>query len=159
MTNQITAATTLGRWSVDRFRHICVFYHSQEEEYRVLLPFIKEGFDKGDKTFHIVDDNNRPAHLRRLQNVGIDVAGAEDDSAVEVRGWKNAHLRSGWFDQHAMLGLVEEVLHKSQQQGYPSTRWIANMGWALADVRGTEDLVEYCARLNYVVPKYDATIV
>jgi hypothetical protein len=30
-------------------RHICAFCNNDEEEYRVLLPFIKEGFECGDK--------------------------------------------------------------------------------------------------------------
>jgi hypothetical protein len=33
-------------------RHICAFFHNPEEEYRVLLPFIKEGFERGEKAFH-----------------------------------------------------------------------------------------------------------
>jgi hypothetical protein len=31
--------------------HICAFFHSSDEEYRVLLPFIKEGFEYGEKAF------------------------------------------------------------------------------------------------------------
>jgi hypothetical protein len=27
-------------------RHVCAFFHSPDEEYRVLLPFIKEGFER-----------------------------------------------------------------------------------------------------------------
>ncbi|MGH8593292.1 MAG: hypothetical protein ACREV3_05395 [Gammaproteobacteria bacterium] len=36
-----------------------------------------EGFEKGDKTFHIIDERNRSEHLRRLQEAGIEVTGAE----------------------------------------------------------------------------------
>ncbi|MGH8608354.1 MAG: MEDS domain-containing protein [Gammaproteobacteria bacterium] len=120
--------------------HVCVFYNSHEEEYRVLLPFITEGFEKGDKTFHIIDERNRSEHLRRLQEAGIEVTGAEGEGRVEVRGWANAHLRPAWFDQHAMLALAEEVLSKTKRQGFLYTRWVANVGWALEEVRGTEGL-------------------
>lgn len=139
--------------------HVCVFYTSKDEEYRVLLPFIKEGFDKGDKCFHIIDEKNRPEHLRRLQEGGIEVTRAENEGPVEVRGWADAHLRPGWFDQHAMLALAEEVLKRASRQGFPYTRWVANMGWASEGARGSEDLVEYCARLNAVVANYDVTII
>src|SRR6266478_9045310 len=40
---------------LDAKRHVCAFFHSPDEEYRVLLPFIKEGFERGEKAFHIVD--------------------------------------------------------------------------------------------------------
>lgn len=139
--------------------HICVFYDNHEQEYQMLLPFIKEGFEKGEKTFHIIDERNRPEHLRRLQEAGIETTGAEGVDRVEVRGWAHAHLRPGWFDQHAMLALVEEVLSKAKREGFPYTRWVASMGWALEGARGNEDLVEYCARLNAVVANHDVTIV
>ena len=40
-------------------RHVCAFFNNPDEEYRVLLPFIKEGFDRGHKAFHIVDPKLR----------------------------------------------------------------------------------------------------
>ena len=30
-------------------RHVCAFFHNPDEEYRVLLPFIKDGFEGGEK--------------------------------------------------------------------------------------------------------------
>src|SRR5437899_11263266 len=68
-------------------RHICAFFHSPDEEYRVLLPFIKEGFERGEKDFHIVDPKLREEHLQRLESAGIDVAGAAHGGHLEVRKW------------------------------------------------------------------------
>jgi len=139
--------------------HACAFFHTKEEEYEVLLPFIKEGFDFGDKSFHIIDETRRQDYLGRLRASGIDVPGAEAVGQLEIRGWEHAHLKPGWFDQQAMLALVEEVLSKARQEGYGHTRWVADMGWALEEKPGVEDLVEYCALLNHVVPRYRATVV
>jgi hypothetical protein len=144
---------------LEQYRHVCVLYHNPDEEFRVLRPFISEGFPKRDKAFHIIDARHRPDHLRRLQELGIDVPATQQSGQLEVRGWEEAHLRPGWFDQHAMLGLVEEVLSDTKRRGFPFTRWVANMGWALGGHRGVEDLVEYCTRLNDVAPKHEATIV
>ena len=145
--------------ALERHRHVCLFYHSHDEEYRLLQSFIEEGFKGSDKGFHIIDARRRDDHLRRLKEFGIDVAGAAETGQLEVRGWEDAHLRPGWFDQHAMLSLVEEVLDGAGRQGFPFTRWVANMGWALEDHRGVHDVIEYCGRLNEVVPKYPATVV
>jgi hypothetical protein len=35
-------------------RHVCAFFNDDEEEYRVLLPFFKDGFECGDKAIHVV---------------------------------------------------------------------------------------------------------
>jgi MEDS: MEthanogen/methylotroph, DcmR Sensory domain len=143
---------------LDRSRHVCAFFHRKEEEYRVLLPFIKEGFEQGDRAFHIVDPRHRPEHLRRLQEVGIDVAEAERKGQLEVRRWEDAYLRDGHFDQNRMLALIEEVLTGGKAQGFPLTRLVANMEWALEDRPGVDDIVEYETRLNYVLPKYDDAV-
>lgn len=143
---------------LDRSRHVCAFFHSKEEEYDVLLPFIKEGFDQGDKGYHIVDSGHRPEHRRRLQAEGIDTAAAERRGQLDIRAWEDAYLRDGHFDQQRMLALIEQVLIGGKAQGYPLTRLVANMEWALQDRPGVEDLVEYETRLNYVLPKYDDAV-
>src|ERR1700756_5286196 len=86
--------------ALDRSRHVCAFFNSKEEEYRVLLPFIKEGFEQDDKAFHIVEEGHRPEHRRRLEQAGINVAGAEQKGQLEVRRWEDANLREGHFDQN-----------------------------------------------------------
>ena len=48
-------------------RHVCAFFHSADEEYGVLLPFIKEGFERGEKAFHIVDPELREAARRKVK--------------------------------------------------------------------------------------------
>jgi MEDS: MEthanogen/methylotroph, DcmR Sensory domain len=144
--------------TLEQYRHVCIFYNSKDEEYRILRSFISEGFTKGDKAFHIIDERSRPEHLQRLAAFGIDVTATQATGQLEVRGWEAAHLRPGYFDQHAMLALVEEVLTGSKQRGFPFTRWVADMGWALTDLPGVSDVAEYCTRLNYVTPKYDAAI-
>jgi hypothetical protein len=143
---------------LDRSRHVCAFFNSKEEEYRVLLPFIKEGFEQEDKAFHIVAEGRRPEHRRRLEQVGIDVAGAERKGQLEVRRWEDAYLREGHFDQNRMLALIEEVLQCGKAQGFRLTRLVANMEWALEDRPGVDDVVEYETRLNYVLPKYDDAV-
>ena len=143
---------------LDRSRHVCAFFADKEDEYRVLLPVIKEGFEHGDKAFHIVDPRHREAHLDRLRREGINVEGEQRDGRLEVRRWEEAYLRGGHFDQNAMLELIEQVLSSGKQQGFPLTRLVANMEWALEDRPGVEDIVEYETRLNYILPKYNDAV-
>jgi hypothetical protein len=143
---------------LDRARHVCAFFHSRDEEYRVLMPFILEGFEHGDRAFHIVDPNHRADHLDRLRAAGLDTRSDEASGQLTVLRWEDAYLRGGHFDQNAMLALIEEVLTAGKQQGFPLTRLVANMEWALEDRPGVDDIVEYETRLNYVLPKYDDAV-
>src|ERR1700746_2141888 len=134
-------------------RHICALFNSIDEEHRVLRSFFKDGFDRGDKAFHLVDPELREEHLRRLAEAGINVHEAMDTGQLEVRRWQDDYLRGAHFDQEAMLALIEEVLQSAAAAGYPLTRLVAHMEWALLDKRGVDNLVEYETRLNYVLPK------
>jgi hypothetical protein len=144
---------------LDAQRHVCAFFHSPDEEYRVLLPFIKEGFECGEKAFHIVDPKLREEHLRQLVSAGIDVAAAEQSGQFELRNWADAYLRDGHFDQDRMLALIQEVLEGGRRQGFPLTRLVAHMEWALEDRPGVDDLVEYETRLNYILPRYKDPVI
>jgi MEDS: MEthanogen/methylotroph, DcmR Sensory domain len=66
-------------------RHVCAFFHSPDEEYRMRLPFIRERFEHGQKAFHIVDPKLRAEHQRRLVSAGLDVAAAEQSGRFELR--------------------------------------------------------------------------
>ena len=143
---------------LDRARHVCAFFHTRDEEYRVLMPFIVEGFEHGDRAFHIVDPNHRADHIGRLRDAGVDTGRAEAAGQLTVIAWEDAYLRGGHFDQNAMLELIEEVLTGGKQLGFPLTRLVANMEWALEDRPGVDDIVEYETRLNYILPKYDDAV-
>ena len=86
------------------------------------------------------------------------MAEGERKGQLEVRRWEDAYLRDGHFDQNRMLALIEEVLAAGKAQGFPLTRLVANMEWALEDRPGVDDIVEYETRLNYVLPKYDDAV-
>ena len=45
--------------SLGQHRHISAFFNGFDEQHRVLRSFIKEGFERGDKAFHIVDPELR----------------------------------------------------------------------------------------------------
>ena len=139
---------------LSRSCHVCAFFHSKEEEYRVLMPFIKDGFEKGDRAFHVVDPKHRPDHLRRLEQEGIDVADAEAKGQLEVRRWQEAYIKDDHFDQYRMIATIKEALDPAKKQPGKLTRLVANMEWALEDLPGVHDIVEYETRLNHVLPEY-----
>lgn len=148
------AGSTLGR-----HRHICAFFHDIDEEHRVLRSFIKDGIDRGEKAFHIVDPEQRADYVRRLEAAGVDVTETTERGQFELREWAEAYLREGHFDQDAMLALIQEVLDAGPAQGFPLTRLVAHMEWSLQDRPGVDDLVEYETRLNFLLPRYKDPVI
>lgn len=140
-------------------RHICAFFNSIDEQHRVLRPFITDGFADGDKAYHYVDPQRREEHLGWLAEAGIDVTEAMGTGQLEVQPWHDSTLRGGRFDLDTWLSSFEEVLQSGPAAGYGQTRFFGHMEWALTDLPGTENLMAYETRVNYVIPKYEDTVI
>jgi hypothetical protein len=107
----------------------------------------------------IADRQLRDDYLKRLGEAGINIERTIATGQLEVRPWEEAYLRGDHFDQDAMLALAEEVFKSSAASGYPLTRLVAHMEWALLDKPGVDNLIEYEARVNYLLSKYYAPVI
>ena len=136
-------------------RHICAFFGSPEEEYRVLLPFIKEGFDRGEKAFHVVDPKLREEHVRQLASAGINVDAVEQEGHFELLDWNEHYLPDGRFDENRMLAKWDTVLEGAVEKGYPRTRVVAHLDWG-AD---PDVLLQYEANFNLSAPRHRDPVV
>jgi hypothetical protein len=155
--SRLAPAVHFSGSALGKYRHICALFHTTEEKYRVLLPFIREGIERGEKAFHIVDPELRDAHLKHLQTGGIDTMAEERDGQLEVCCWQDVYLSTGHFSYSRTLTRISEVLEAGSAQGYRLTRLVAHMEWALEGPPIADDLIEYEIRLNDVVPTYKDT--
>src|ERR1700738_4372723 len=89
--------------NLDEGMHICTFFRTSDERYRVLMPFILEGMEQGDRAFHIVNPSLRTEHAQRITEAGIDAARAEGEGRLAIIGWDEAPIRGGSFNQSAWL--------------------------------------------------------
>jgi hypothetical protein len=146
--------------SIGVHRHICAFFNSLDEEHRVLGSFYRDGFDRGEKATHIVAAENREEYLRRLTDAGTDVQRMMQTGQLEVLPWTDMYVRDHRFDQDAMLASVEKVIQSGAGAGYARTRLAGHhMDWLFHDQSAVENLVEYEARLNGLLSKYDDPVV
>ena len=143
---------------LDESRHVCAFFNNEEEEYRVLLPFIKDGFKCGDKAIHVVNPDQRLDHLHRLAAAGIDAASAQQSGQLELRTNTETYLRNGRFDQDRMLEVFEQLASGNAPRKFPLSRIICRMDWAVES--GSRDsVVEFEARVNNVWRNHDDAVI
>jgi hypothetical protein len=134
---------------LDRRAHVCAFFGNPDEEYDVLLPFVKDGLESGDKNAHTIDPRLRHEHCQRLASAGIDLDAKLQNGQFELRDWSDMHLRGGIFDQRQTLGLFQQLIRDAKKKGYPRTRFVTNMEWALETDLDANALLEYEATANY----------
>lgn len=128
--------------------HICAFFNSPDEAYRVLLPFVKEGLELGEKALHTVDPRQRDEHIRRLTSAGIDVDAAHNNGQIEVLDWTDSHLRDGRFNQEWTLAFWGKVASDAKRKQFPLVRIISQMEWVLETDLDLNELLEYEAKIN-----------
>jgi MEDS: MEthanogen/methylotroph, DcmR Sensory domain len=146
--------------SLGGHRHVCAFFNDLDEEYRVLRTFFKDGFDRGERATHIVEVEKQEDYLRRLAAAGINVREMMDAGQLEVLPWTDMYVRDHRFDQDAMLASVEELIQSGATAGYPRTRLVGHhMDWLFLDQPAVTNLLQYEARLNDVLSKYNAPVI
>jgi hypothetical protein len=110
---KLTAAIPFAGSELAESRHVCAFFNNNDEEYRVLLPFIRDGFEGGDKAIHVVNPDQHSGHLQRLAAAEIDTDAALQTGQFELRTNTEEYLRNGRFDQDRMLeaGIPDQLNH------------------------------------------------
>jgi hypothetical protein len=139
-------------------RHVCAFFASPDDEYRTLLPFIRDGFVAGDRLVRVIPQD-RQDDTDRLRAGGVDVDTARENHQLETLFSENTYLRNGRFDQEAMLDLVQQMLKAGHDLGFPLTRFMAHAEHVTQDFDGANSFVEYESKLNYVLPDYPDPVV
>jgi hypothetical protein len=136
--------------------HVCGFFHSEDEQYSVLMPFIKEGLDNGERAWHVIDPARRDEHVRRLGEAGIDVGAAEARGQFVLLDWSQTYLQGGGFNQDRTMAAFAKARNAGRQEGFPRTRFLCDMEWGLT---GTyEQVAEYEATSNFVPLDGDVAI-
>jgi len=153
------APISLAGSQLNETRHVCAFFNSDEEEYRVLLPFIKDGLKCGDKAVHVLNPEQRPDHLQRLAAAGIDPVAAQQSGQLELRTNTEVYLPDGRFDQDRMLNVFEQLASGNAEGGFPQSRICCRMDWAVEDRSHVDNVIEFESRVNEVWRRHDDAVI
>src|SRR6516225_2168390 len=77
------------------YRHVCAFFNSPQEEYATLLPFVRDGLERGERAYHVLPARYRQEHLDQLRSADIDVRAAQQRRQLEVATPAEVYLRNG----------------------------------------------------------------
>ncbi|HEX4338291.1 MAG TPA: MEDS domain-containing protein [Polyangiaceae bacterium] len=138
----------LGGSVVGEKGHICAFFSSVDDEYRTLLPFIKDGLDEGEAAFHTIDPARANDHVSRHLAAGIDVDSYRRKGQLELRSWNEVHLLGGKFEPEATSAVFASARLGAIERGFSRTRFVSHMGWSAKRLDDVE-LLEYEAQANY----------
>jgi hypothetical protein len=137
--------------------HICAFFDSSAEKYRILAPYFAEGIADGDRIINVVDAGAREEHLRTLRRADVPVAESIDSGQFELLTAEETYLKAGAASLDGMLDLLQEALKTAQRDGV-LVRTCGEMNWVGRSNMPTEVVMAYEARVNDFVPTFQCTL-
>ena len=140
--------------------HLASIYDTQDEQFSAAIPFVEQGLERGERCLYIADENSRETVLDAMRDRGIDADAALESGALSIHTKDDTYLRTGEFEQDAMLAFWKDALELAKDEGgYSGIRAAAEMTWALdGDDEDLDMLVEYEAVLNTVFADEDYAV-
>ena len=141
-------------------RHICCFFDSRDQQYAVLAPYFKEGLANGEEVFCIMEEHFVEEHRGRLVAAGIDVPAQELIGNLKTTTSDDTYLSGGRFGKDRMYDMLAARLDGLRDTGFSGIRTCGDMEWALRNLPGTDELMEYESEVNRLLAdRDDATFV
>ena len=138
--------------------HICAFFDSREEQYEILLPWLKEGINNKEEVLTILERNLHADHCARLGKGDMQVQEIVANGQLKIVATEDTYLQGGAFAAERMFNIVEQAVISAKNGPYGVLRGCGDMEWALKNLPGTDELMEYEARLNMLTPKHQCTL-
>ncbi|MGZ5037165.1 MAG: MEDS domain-containing protein [Usitatibacter sp.] len=142
---------------LDHSIHICAFFDSEREEYSCLAPYFAEGLDHGEQLVSIRDAAHHGDHLAKLRDAGLPVDEAIVDRRFKLMASEETYLKDECFESERMFSMLQDALEQGEEK-FGHVRTCGEMSWALRNVTGTDQLMEYEARVNQLLPKHRCTL-
>ncbi|MET8249338.1 MEDS domain-containing protein [Streptomyces sp. NPDC005202] len=137
--------------------HLCAFYRGLAGRDEILIPYLREGLQTGDKCICVVDATDPEVVLAAIAT-DLDLEPCLSSRQLDVQRSSDTYLRDGRFSMHVMLDFWGDAVCTALAQGFPFSRAVGEMTWSLHQMPGVDELVEYESRLNRFAPRYPQVI-
>jgi hypothetical protein len=138
--------------------HVCAFYRGLRDRDEILIPYLRAGLRAGDKCICIVDATDPEAVIGVLGDQS-DVGPCLASHQLMVNCSTETYMRGGRFSTGEMLAFWHESVGAAVgTEGFSFARSVGEMTWALRDMPGVDELIEYESELNRFLPLYPQVI-
>jgi hypothetical protein len=139
-------------------RHMCAFFDTRDQQYELLVPYLLEGLQRGDRIFNILDSKRHAEDAARLESAGVPIRSAIASDQYKMLASEDTYVAGGAFVMERMCEMVKELMSEAERAQYPYVRGIGEMDWMLEQCEGVHDFIEYEARVNEFVSGHDCTL-
>ena len=136
--------------------HLCCVYDTPGHQFSALIPFLREGLQRGDKCLYILDESTREELSSVLTEAGIPLMDVVGSGAFLMETSDRTYYRNGSFDTDRMFEYLSRIYDAALAAGFKGMRASGEMTWILKKQPGWEKHLEYEAKLNLRLPSMRA---
>lgn len=141
--------------ALSRGDHVCAFYRGTAELDALLLPWVVEGLEAGDRCFCVVDRDGPDGMAGALRGrTHLDVDECIARGQLEIRRAADVYLEGGAFSAARVEGWLRSLLETLTGEGTQLVRSAGVMRWIEDRPPGIDELYAYEAGLNRLLPSY-----
>ena len=124
--------------------HICALYDSRDVRDDMLVRFVREGLDRGDKCVCFIGPQQ--ALVERLSlGEHLTVGPAKQ---LEFQSADEAYLDNGAFCKEVMIDRLTRHVTSAMNDGYALTRLVGDMSWVIRNRIDPQLVLAYEAQVN-----------
>ena len=114
--------------------HICTVYEDYDQQMTVMLPFMSQGLQAGQRCVWVSSPASAQRFREALAGIGSDRLTLEASGQLVIVDEIGFYVHDGLFRPDRTLALGRALLLDGQRQGYPTMRIAAEASW-LPDYR------------------------
>lgn len=128
--------------------HSCGFYSNSHEQWNLVVPFIQQGLQQGQKCLYVAEEHDVREVQTALQERGIPALTYLERGQLLIVMARNTCLAPDPFSLDALLNELKEMVRQVRAEGHQGLCIAVEMSWVLERPASLAYLSEYEARMN-----------
>lgn len=129
--------------------HLCSLYENREQQFSIVVPFLKHGLENYEKCIYVTDENTPQEIKNALKKGNVDVQKYLDSGQLSVVGPEDFYIEDGEFEPSAVIRRVKEEEDLALSKGYKGLRFAEEATWVLKKTDWLKKLIEYEVKLDF----------
>jgi len=134
--------------------HLALLYEDRAEQFAAVVPFVRQGLERGEHCLCIVEDEKKAETVKALEAGGIDVAAAVDADALSFHTPQETYLKSGSFDPEEAIEFFAGAVEDASEEG-TALRVTGGTTWLLETEISFQEYMEYESKVNEIFEARD----
>jgi hypothetical protein len=131
--------------------HGCGLYSSEEERRALLLPFVRDGFQKQQKVLYFLEKPTPERILADFRDLEGPIQAYLHSGQLQILSAQHVQDAAGRIDPMALLLRITVALDRTIAEGSAGLRVVCDMTWALGRLSDPDMLVDFEMQLATIV--------